>query len=381
MKIGLLGYGTVGSAVARIVEQRCPELEVARILVLPEFLTEPRMTANFDDIVNDPAIDVVVEAIGGIEPAHTYIARALAAGKHVVTSNKAVVAAHLEEFIGLADKHGVHLYVEACVGGGIPWIASILKARRIDEVTSFSGILNGTSNYLLDRMAREGVEFDEVLADAQRLGLAEADPSADIDGYDLKNKAVITAAACFGTLCRLDLPCFGIRTLTTELLGRLREKGLMVKFMLHGRASGTGYAAAVEPTLMASGSVEAAVPENYNIATLEGATIGTLKFYGQGAGGDPTGNAVVQDLLDCAEGRPQALELTRELAWEPELLRCDHVIAVNEEAAAALPADAEPFAEGMYLVPGRTHEELAAIMAQVAEKDPAPFAAMFEPAR
>jgi homoserine dehydrogenase len=201
MKIALLGYGTVGRGVDQIISERVSEVEVTRILELPDRLTDARMTSDYDGIVDDSSVELVVECMGGLEPAHAFIMRALAAHKHVVTSNKAVVAAHLAEFTSAAAQAGVSLYVEAAVGGGIPWIASIEKVRRIDEVTSFSGIMNGTTNYIVDAMRRQGAEFADVLARAQELGYAERDPSADIDGIDVKNKTIISAAVAFGVDC------------------------------------------------------------------------------------------------------------------------------------------------------------------------------------
>ena len=146
MKIAILGFGTVGRGVDQIISASVPDLEVTRILELPDRLTDSRMTSDYDQIVSDPDVDVVVECMGGIEPAHTFIAAALRAGKHVVTSNKAVVAEHFAEFASLAGESGVGLFIEATCGGGIPWIASVEKVRRVDEVSSFKGILNGTTN-------------------------------------------------------------------------------------------------------------------------------------------------------------------------------------------------------------------------------------------
>ena len=206
MKIALLGYGTVGRGVDKIIGERVDDVEVSRILELPDRLSDPRMTSEYEDIVSDPEIGIVVECMGGIEPAHAFIMRALEAGKHVVTSNKAVVAAHFAEFAACALEHGVSLFIEASVGGGIPWIAGIEKARRVDEVTSFSGIMNGTTNYIVYAMLKDGADFGEVLAEAQSLGYAERDPSADIDGLDVKNKTVITASVAFDVACEKDIP-------------------------------------------------------------------------------------------------------------------------------------------------------------------------------
>lgn len=371
MKIAILGHGTVGRGVDEIVSSRTPSLEVARILELPGRCTDERMTSDFDQIVSDPAIGAVVECMGGIEPAHTYIVAALRAGKHVVTSNKAVVAAHFAEFASEARAAGVGLFVEATCGGGIPWIAGVEKVRRIDEVESFSGILNGTTNYIIDEMSRKGLGFDEVLARAQELGYAEADPSADIDGIDVRNKTVITAAVAFGTECTPDLPVTGIRTLTKGDMDVLRAHGLSVKLLGRGVREGGRYAVAVEPVAVPARSLEACVPANNNIASVTGGTIGELKFYGQGAGSLPTGNAMVQDLLDCLAGARPDYDLSAGLAYDPSLFVSDYLL----RTAAEPPAGAERFDEGVWLVRGITAEGARAMLDRALGEDPTSFAA------
>jgi homoserine dehydrogenase len=371
MKIALLGYGTVGRGVDQIISERVSEAEVTRILELPDRLTDARMTSDYDDIVDDSSVELVVECMGGLEPAHAFIMRALAAHKHVVTSNKAVVAAHLAEFTSAAAQAGVSLYVEAAVGGGIPWIASIEKVRRIDEVTSFSGIMNGTTNYIVDAMRRQGAEFADVLARAQELGYAERDPSADIDGIDVKNKTIISAAVAFGVNCTPDLPVSGIRNLTKADLDLFAAHGRTVKLLGRGVRQGGRYAAAVEPVAVGEGTLEAQVPSNFNLVTLDATTVGELKFYGQGAGSLPTGNAIVQDVLDCASGtlRP-TYDLSRALAYAPELLRSDYVVRTSAAVEGA-----EPFDEGALLVRDLAAADARALLARACETDHTSFMA------
>ncbi len=371
MKIALLGYGTVGRGVDKIIGERVDDVEVARILELPDRLSDPRMTSSYDDIVADPEIGIVVECMGGLEPAHTFIMRALEAGKNVVTSNKAVVAAHFAEFAACALEHGVSLFIEASVGGGIPWIASLEKARRVDEVTSFSGIMNGTTNYIVYSMLKEGADFGEVLAEAQSLGYAERDPSADIDGIDVKNKTIITASVAFDVACEKDIPVSGIRNLTKADLDLFAAHGLTVKLLGRGLQADGRYAAAVEPVAVPQASLEANVPSNFNLVTLDATTVGELKFYGQGAGSLPTGNAVVQDVIDCARGvRAPEYDFSRGLAYDPELLRADYVIR-----ATAAPEGAETYAEGAWLVRGVTAERARALLDRALESDPSAFMA------
>lgn len=347
MKIAVLGYGTVGKGVDRIISERVSGVEVSRILELPDRLTDPRMTSDYAEIVEDDDIEVVVECMGGLEPAHTFILDALAKGKSVVTSNKAVVAAYFDEFVRQANATDASLLIEASVGGGIPWIASIEKVRRIDEVTSFSGIMNGTTNFIVDAMVKEGADFDQVLAEAQALGYAERDPSADVDGVDVRNKTIITVGVAFDTACEKDIPTTGIRTLAKGDLDALRAMGRGVKLLGRGVQREGGYAAAVEPVAVPIESLEANVPSNFNLISLDATTVGPLKFYGQGAGMLPTGNAMVQDVLDFAAGRRPRYDFSRGLAWRPELLTSDYVFRTRAQLDGA-----EPFGEGMVVVRG-----------------------------
>lgn len=371
MKIAVLGYGTVGRGVVTIVEGRARGVEVEKILDLPKNCTQPRMTPNYDEIVDDPSIEVVVECMGGLEPAHTFICRALRARKSVVTSNKAVVAEFFDEFAALALENGVGLFIEASVGGGIPWIASIEKARRIDEISSFSGIMNGTTNYIIDSMAKEGLDFDIALGKAQELGYAERDPSADIDGVDVRNKTIISASVAFDVACTKDLPVTGIRTLTKRDMLMFVNKGLQVKLFGRGVQRDGSYAVAVEPVAVPRESMEAAVPSNFNLVSLEGATVGPLKFYGQGAGSLPTGNAMVQDVLDAAAGRVPCYDFTRGLAYDPSLLTSNYVYRTTVGA----PRDAEWYASGAWMLKHLTAVEARETFSKVLEKDPAAFMA------
>lgn len=371
MKIAVLGYGTVGRGVVTIVEGRARGVEVEKILDLPKNCTQPRMTPNYDEIVDDPSIEVVVECMGGLEPAHTFICRALRAHKSVVTSNKAVVAEFFDEFAALALENGVGLFIEASVGGGIPWIASIEKARRIDEISSFSGIMNGTTNYIIGSMAKEGLDFDIALGKAQELGYAERDPSADIDGVDVRNKTIISASVAFDVACTKDLPVTGIRTLTKRDMLMFENKGLQVKLFGRGVQRDGSYAVAVEPVAVPRESMEAAVPSNFNLVSLEGATVGPLKFYGQGAGSLPTGNAMVQDVLDAAAGRVPCYDFTRGLSYDPSLLTSNYVFRTTVGA----PRDAEWYASGAWMLKHLTAVEARETFSKVLEKDPAAFMA------
>ena len=370
MNIALLGFGTVGRGVDAIIRDSVKDVQVTRILELPDRLTDPRMTASFDEIVADPAIDLVVECMGGLEPAHTFICAALDAGKAVVTSNKAVVAAHFAEFVEKANAAGVPFLIEASVGGGIPWIASIAKVRRIDEVTSFSGIMNGTTNYIIYAMREEGAEFDAVLAKAQELGYAERDPSADIDGIDVANKTIITASVAFDVACTRSLPVSGIRNLTKADLEVFAAHGRTVKLLGRGVCEDGRYAVSVEPVAVPLPSLEANVPTNFNLVTLDATTVGELKFYGQGAGMLPPGNASVQDIPDAPAGTRPVYDFSGSHEYAPELISGDYVFR-----CAVAPADSEPWDEGMWLVSGVTAEAARAFLDEALSTDPTAFMA------
>lgn len=371
MRIALLGYGTVGSGIGRIVETHDLGIEIAKILCLPKECDEPRKTSSYDEILAEPDLDVIVEAMGGQEPAHTFIMQALERGISVVTANKAVVAAHLGEFVGAAKASGAGLYVEASCGGGIPWLASIAKVKRIDAIDSFSGILNGTTNFIIDQMKKNDEDFSEALSRAQELGYAERDPSADIDGIDVANKCIITASLAFGCDCIRDLPVFGIRNLTAADLAHYAYEGYGVKLLARGICRDGRYAVAVEPVLVPSDSLEANVPDNFNIATLEGATVGPLKFYGQGAGSLPTGNACVQDLLDCRDGNQLTFDLDPSITYDPELLTGDYVIRTT----AAFPQGGTAFGIGSKRYKGLTADAAHKLMRTIVADDPSAFMA------
>lgn len=368
MNIAILGFGVVGRGVDQIVSG-LEGVEVTRILDLPERCEGPRMTSDYDAIVSDPSIQVIVECMGGLEPAHTFIMAALAAGKSVVTSNKAVVAAHFEEFARAAQEHDASLFIEATCGGGIPWIASIEKVRRIDEVRCLSGIMNGTTNFIVDAMRKSGADFAETLARAQELGYAERDPSADIDGIDVWNKTRIAVGVAFDTLCTPEIPMAGIRTLTKADLDLFAARDRTVKLLGRAVQQDGRYAAAVEPVAVPLASLEANVPSNFNIVSLEGATVGPLKFYGQGAGSLPTGNAMVQDVLDFAAGRRPRYSFERALDYDPTLLAGDYVFRTT----MPVPEGGEPYADGAWLVRGIDPVRARSYLDDALGQDPTSF--------
>jgi len=327
--IGLLGLGTVGAGVAAILsspEGRHPlvgDLALRRVAVRdpgraravsldPTLLvTDPTL------VVDDPAVDIVVEVMGGLEPARSLILRAIAAGKSVVTANKAVIARYGEEIAAAAAAQGVYVLIEAAVGGGIPIIEPLKQSLGGNRIRRVSGIVNGTTNYILSRMADEGAAYGEVLADAQRLGYAEADPAADVQGGDAADKIAILAGLAYGgSIERAAIPTEGIDRLEARDVAYAKELGYVVKLLAvaerfeatDGPEATTGSAAdsslaldvRVHPTLLPRAHPLAGVHGVNNAILVEGEPVGQVMFFGPGAGAGPTASAVVADILNIA---------------------------------------------------------------------------------
>ena len=304
MKIGLLGHGVVGSGVRKIIDAgetwEVRELEVARILVKDQSeVCDPRMTLSADDILDDPDIDVVCECMGGLEPAHRFVKKALENGKHVVTSNKKMLAAFCAELFETARDHHVTIHYEASCGGGIPWMASLDRTRRVDDIVSFRGIFNGTTNYILDRMKAEGKDFGEMLSLAQKLGYAERDPSDDIDGGDVRSKVALSCAKAFDSIVNVeDIPAFGIRHISALDLLLAASMNKTVKLIGSATYRDDCIQACVIPTFMANEEIFSNIPINFNAIESSSKTLGNAMFVGQGAGSLPTAHAVVQNIID-----------------------------------------------------------------------------------
>ena len=306
MKIAIMGFGTVGSG-AYDVAQSAGGVEVVRILDRVvrkgyEDISE-LFTQDITDITGDPEIELVIEAIGGTGIAREFVLACLNSGKHVVTPNKNLISACYGELTEAAEKNGVQLRFTPAAGGGIPWLFSVLRTRRCDRITEVRGIVNGTCNYILDAMYDQGADFDEMLAKAKELGYAEANPAADIEGTDTLRKTVISANLAFGTvITEDDVPCRGIDSITAADIAYLKEKGLTCKLMMNAKIEDGAIHAYVEPTAFTQEHLESSVKTNFNLITLEAENVGTLSFYGQGAGKMPTGQSVVQDVIDIRDG-------------------------------------------------------------------------------
>ena len=319
--VGLLGLGTVGGGVASILlspHERHPlvaDLELICVAVRdlerprPVNLSPEQLTTDPQTVVEDPRVDVVVEVIGGIEPARTLILTAIKAGKSVVTANKAVIARHGSEIAQAAAAAGVYVLIEAAVGGGIPIIEPLKQSLGGNRINRVSGIINGTTNYILTRMANEGAAYADVLAEAQRLGYAEADPAADVDGLDAADKIAILSTLAFGGgVDRQSIPTEGISRLQGEDVDYARQLGYGVKLLAVAERMATSDTTAdalplslrVQPTLVPSHHPLAGVNGVNNAILVEGDPIGQVMFYGPGAGAGPTASAVVADILNIA---------------------------------------------------------------------------------
>ena len=316
--IGLLGLGTVGAGVAAILATpsgRHPlvgELELRRVAVRdlnrPRTLELPAELLSTDPeaVVDDPAVDIVVEVMGGLEPARSLILRAIAAGKPVVTANKAVIARYGEEIAAAAARSGVYVLIEAAVGGGIPIIEPLKQSLGANRIQRVSGIINGTTNYILSRMAAEGAAYADVLADAQRLGYAEADPAADVQGGDAADKIAILAGLAYGgPVPREAIPTEGIDQLDASDIAYAEQLGYVVKLLAVAQAMPSEQAeqlldVRVHPTLLPKAHPLAGVNGVNNAILVEGDPVGQVMFYGPGAGAGPTASAVVADILNIA---------------------------------------------------------------------------------
>ncbi len=311
--VGILGGGTVGGTLARkliedhgvIANKSGIDLELIRVAVRdrskPRSFPADLATDDPMSVVNDPDVKLVVELMGGLEPARDLVMAALDAGKPVVTANKALVAADGPALFAKAAERGVSLLFEAAVGGGIPLIRPLsesLAGERIDRVL---GIVNGTTNYILTAMASEGREYDDVLAEAQRLGYAEADPTADVGGHDAAAKAAILAGLAFGVWVGGDgVYREGIEGIDARDIGFARQFGFGVKLLAVAEASDRGVAVRVHPSLVPLDHPLAGVRGAHNAVFIEGPALGELLFTGPGAGGDPTATAVLGDVIDAA---------------------------------------------------------------------------------
>lgn len=320
MKIAIMGFGVVGSGVGEIVsgspdslKKRCgEEIEIAKILDLRDFPDSKFdcFTKDFNDILNDDEIGVVAEVMGGTKPAYEFTKQLLEAGKHVVTSNKELVAKHGTELLKIAKEHNVNYLFEASVGGGIPIIRPLYSSLISNELTDVMGILNGTTNYILTQMIKEGASFEDALVGAQKNGYAEKDPTADVEGYDTCRKIAILSSLAFGKYVNSeDIPTEGITKITLEDVAYAEELGSVIKLVGMSSRTDNGVYARVCPVMLKKSNPLAGIDDVFNGILVKGDALGDVMFYGRGAGSLPTASAVVSDIMDAVKHKDKHILL------------------------------------------------------------------------
>lgn len=336
INVGMIGFGTVGTGLAKLFFEQQERLDrrFGRPLRLTKVadldittdrgvpVPEGVLTTSVDDILNDPEISIVVELMGGLEPALSFIKRAITSGKQVVTANKALLAHHGNEIFALAEKHEVGLFFEAAVCGGIPLIRSFREGLAANRISSFVGILNGTSNYILTRMSDGGEDFEPVLAQAQAEGLAEADPTLDIEGIDAAHKLALLISLSFGGPLPFDqLSIEGVTKVEAVDVANAREFGYAIKLIAVAKRDGDLIEARVHPAFIPQNHVLAAVGGAFNAVHVTADPVGDVLLYGLGAGGNPTASAVAGDIFEAARNVVTGVGLRLPNLGEPDKLK------------------------------------------------------------
>ena len=328
VQVAIMGYGTIGSGVAEILDQNADQIkkgcgqDVALKYVLdlrdfPGSPVEDKIVHDFQVIEQDPEVSVVVETMGGLNPAYPFVKASLLAGKHVVTSNKALVAAHGTELLAIAKEKNVNFFFEASVGGGIPIIRPLYRCLKGEKIVEITGILNGTTNYILTKMDKEGASFETVLKEAQALGYAERNPEADVEGYDTCRKiAILTAMATGKEVNYEDISTEGITKITDVDFKYADKLGTSVKLFGTSRMDGEEVHAWVAPVMIGKDHPLYAVNDVFNGIMVKGNMLGTSMFYGSGAGKLPTASAVIADIMEAVENADHHVAL----GWSSERL-------------------------------------------------------------
>ena len=328
IKIAVMGYGTIGSGVVQVIETNqdsiCKKIgggiEVKYVLDLRDFGDDPiqsKVVHDYQTIAADPEVAIVVESMGGVEPAYTFVKAMLLAGKSVTTSNKALVAARGAELVAVAKEKNVNFMFEASVGGGIPIIRALNSCLTADRIEEISGIVNGTTNYIMTKMAEEGCDFDEVLKEAQDKGYAEKDPTADIEGHDAGRKIAILTSLIAGQQVDFeDVHTEGISKITATDILYAKKMGRVIKLLATSREVGDTYTVMVAPFLLPKEHPLYTVNGVFNAVFVRGNMLGDAMFYGSGAGSLPTASAVVADVVELAKHIGRHIELE----WRPEKL-------------------------------------------------------------
>ena len=384
VQIAVLGYGTVGSGVVEVIDtnhesinrKAGDEINIKYVLDLRDFPEDPVqeiLVHDFETIINDPEVDIIVEVMGGLEPAYTFTRRALEAGKSVCTSNKELVAEHGVELLELARKNNINYLFEASCGGGIPIIRPLNSSLTADEIDEVTGILNGTTNYILTKMASDGSEFEEALKEAQNYGYAERNPEADVEGYDACRKIAILSSLAYGNHVRYeDIYTEGITKITAADIKYAVAMGTSIKLLATSRKMEEGFYAMVSPVMISKKSPLYSVNGVFNAIFIHGNVLGDAMFYGSGAGKLPTASAVVSDVVDCAKHLHRSIMVN----WSNrklELMNIDEVRSRFFVRVSGTPAQRKEEVENLFgpvdivTVPGLT-EEFAFVTGMITER-------------
>ena len=384
VQIAVLGYGPVGSGVVEVIDtnhesinrKAGDEINIKYVLDLRDFPGDPVqeiLVHDFETIINDPEVDIIVEVMGGLEPAYTFTRRALEAGKSVCTSNKELVAEHGVELLELARKNNINYLFEASCGGGIPIIRPLNSSLTADEIDEVTGILNGTTNYILTKMASDGSEFEEALKEAQNYGYAERNPEADVEGYDACRKIAILSSLAYGNHVRYeDIYTEGITKITAADIKYAVAMGTSIKLLATSRKMEEGFYAMVSPVMISKKSPLYSVNGVFNAIFIHGNVLGDAMFYGSGAGKLPTASAVVSDVVDCAKHLHRSIMVN----WSNrklELMNIDEVRSRFFVRVSGTPAQRKEGVENLFgpvdivTVPGLT-EEFAFVTGMITER-------------
>lgn len=384
MKVAVLGHGTVGFGVCEILWNRNSEVssaagktvELGYVLDIKDLGSVPysdKIAKDFSAILSDPEVGIVAECIGGLEPAYSYIKSALENGKSTVTSNKELVAEKGAELLSIARAHNVNFLFEASVGGGIPLIRPLYSSMNAAGITEMAGILNGTTNYILTKMFRFGADYSEALSDAQRLGYAERDPSADVLGWDACRKISILSSLVWGkTLKPSEIPTEGIDKITADDVKIAEQSGFSIKLLARAKLLENGKIfAKVSPTLVKNDSPLASVSDVFNAVLVKAETTGDVLFYGKGAGKMPTASSVIADIIECAKSENNIKTVFWEDGAQSVFAGKDSVsekyfIRAVFDVSAVVPG-AEKIAENAFITPVLTESEVSVLTEKISE--------------
>ena len=392
MKAAIMGYGTIGSGVYEVLDKNCKSvekkagepIEVKYILDLREFPGSPVekiVIHDVEQIVNDPEIGIVVETMGGTKPAYEFVRRCLLAGKHVVTSNKALVAEHGPELLAMAKERNLNFMFEASVGGGIPIIRPLNQSLTADEITQITGILNGTTNYILTKMSQEGSSYEDVLKEAQDLGYAERNPEADVEGYDACRKIAILTSLAFGSTVKFEeIQTEGITKISTADFAYAEKLGCVVKLLATSFKKDEKVYAITAPFLIDATHPLYNVNDVLNGIYIHGNVIGDVMFFGAGAGKLPTASAVVADVVDCVKhkGRNVMTLWSYEKLELGSAMEVERTFFVRIKDRAALEKAKEAFHAVQTVMVDGLDDEFGLVTANMTEQAFAQAAAQFD---